>query len=173
MTRLRRRWRVAKWAGVGFCALALLSWGLSLCSWFGLAHNGKDFWQIALHQGVAWVRLVRTPAPPQFAPPGWIPYFTIALGKPVWRNVGLNGSWSGGWDVVLPLWIPFLLVAFPTGTLFYLDRRRIPPHCCLGCGYDLTGNTSGTCPECGEKMEVGATEALQGKEKGISPITDR
>lgn len=24
-----------------------------------------------------------------------------------------------------------------------------PPHCCRHCGYDLTGNTSGVCPECG------------------------
>jgi predicted RNA-binding Zn-ribbon protein involved in translation (DUF1610 family) len=23
---------------------------------------------------------------------------------------------------------------------------------CLACGYDLTGNVSGTCPECGEKV---------------------
>jgi hypothetical protein len=26
--------------------------------------------------------------------------------------------------------------------------RRLP-HICNGCGYDLTGNTSGRCPECG------------------------
>jgi hypothetical protein len=31
-------------------------------------------------------------------------------------------------------------------------QRRIPPHCCQSCGYDLTGNTSGTCPECGEEI---------------------
>ena len=24
---------------------------------------------------------------------------------------------------------------------------------CVKCGYDLTGNTSGVCPECGEKVE--------------------
>ncbi|MDB5330373.1 MAG: hypothetical protein JWP03_1524 [Phycisphaerales bacterium] len=23
---------------------------------------------------------------------------------------------------------------------------------CLTCGYDLTGNVSGTCPECGEEV---------------------
>jgi len=28
-------------------------------------------------------------------------------------------------------------------------RRRIRPGCCLRCGYDLTGNTSGVCSECG------------------------
>jgi hypothetical protein len=28
-----------------------------------------------------------------------------------------------------------------------LNRRNLPT--CLACGYDLTGNVSGTCPECG------------------------
>ena len=49
----------------------------------------------------------------------------------------------------LPLWIPFLLVAIPTGILFWRDRRTPPGHC-QRCRYDLTGNTSGICPECGE-----------------------
>jgi hypothetical protein len=35
-----------------------------------------------------------------------------------------------------------------TGYGFWRDRRP-PPHCCQGCGYDLTGNVSGRCPECG------------------------
>ena len=30
------------------------------------------------------------------------------------------------------------------------DRRR---GCCRACGYSLTGNTSGMCPECGTKIE--------------------
>ncbi|MDB5356511.1 MAG: hypothetical protein JWN24_2964 [Phycisphaerales bacterium] len=29
---------------------------------------------------------------------------------------------------------------------------KIPPGHCLACGYDLTGNVSGTCPECGRKV---------------------
>jgi hypothetical protein len=32
----------------------------------------------------------------------------------------------------------------------YMNRKRL---ClCLSCGYDLTGNVSGTCPECGGKV---------------------
>lgn len=30
-------------------------------------------------------------------------------------------------------------------------RRRRKGHC-QRCGYDLTGNTSGVCPECGERI---------------------
>ncbi|HOW71952.1 MAG TPA: hypothetical protein PKY77_15240 [Phycisphaerae bacterium] len=37
-----------------------------------------------------------------------------------------------------------------TAVLLCLDfRRQYPPGCCCKCGYDLTGNLSGVCPECG------------------------
>jgi hypothetical protein len=36
--------------------------------------------------------------------------------------------------------------------LFGWQRRPPPPGFCQGCGYDLTGNTSGMCPECGENV---------------------
>ena len=55
-----------------------------------------------------------------------------------------------------PLWAVFLALAFPTALMWYHDRRRFPAHCCRKCGYDLTGNISGRCPECGEAVEGGA-----------------
>ncbi len=49
----------------------------------------------------------------------------------------------------LPLWIPIpLLLALGTG-LWLRDRRRARLGCCPACAYDLVGNTSGVCPECG------------------------
>jgi hypothetical protein len=51
--------------------------------------------------------------------------------------------------IALPLWIPALMAALCAGLLVWLERRRLPPQCCQACGYDLTGNASGTCPECG------------------------
>jgi len=74
------------------------------------------------------------------------------------HNYPLN-KW-GGYDIDLwpvkgstavPLWIPLVVIAIPTAFLFWLDRRRIPSGYCKKCGYDLTGNVSGICPECGEK----------------------
>ncbi|MBN2562781.1 MAG: hypothetical protein JXQ75_17800 [Phycisphaerae bacterium] len=36
-----------------------------------------------------------------------------------------------------------------TSFLLWRDRSRPSPGRCQECGYDLTGNTSGICPECG------------------------
>jgi hypothetical protein len=50
---------------------------------------------------------------------------------------------------VVPCWLLFAVAAVPTLLLCYVDRRRIPPGHCRHCGYNLTGNISGVCPECG------------------------
>lgn len=33
------------------------------------------------------------------------------------------------------------------------DTGDYPPGCCQRCGYDLTGNLSGICPECGSRLQ--------------------
>lgn len=38
-------------------------------------------------------------------------------------------------------------------------RRQIPPGHCQSCGYDLTGNESGICPECGSRLGVRPLDA--------------
>src|SRR6185369_12194414 len=60
-------------------------------------------------------------------------------------------GWGSGqihWYSV-PLWLLAMLTTSPTAWMWHRDRRRIRPGCCLRCGYDLTGNTSGVCSECG------------------------
>jgi hypothetical protein len=56
--------------------------------------------------------------------------------------------------VGVPYW--FLVVAFsipPTARfLQFLRARKRDPDGCPTCGYNLTGNTSGTCPECGSAV---------------------
>ena len=56
---------------------------------------------------------------------------------------------------------PFFLIAFIVGGAlafgialivgipFLVRRRKSPPGYCPKCRYNLTGNTSGICPECG------------------------
>jgi hypothetical protein len=56
----------------------------------------------------------------------------------------------------VPYWpIILVLLIFPAVWLMGYRRSliRLSRGCCRGCGYDLTGNTSGVCPECGTPVE--------------------
>ena len=59
----------------------------------------------------------------------------------------------------MPLWfLAVVFLAYPavalTGDLRRWQRRRRERHdLCLKCGYDLTGNVSGVCPECGTEVK--------------------
>ena len=62
--------------------------------------------------------------------------------------------------LVVPLWFVALVTAIaPVRFIVRWHRRRWQPMPeapqCTSCSYDLTGNVSGVCPECGTK--VGAT----------------
>lgn len=65
---------------------------------------------------------------------------------PEWGTDHAQISRSG----YLPLWIPLLLCIVATIVIF--RRTRMTPTGCGACGYDLTGNVSGVCPECGERV---------------------
>ena len=62
-----------------------------------------------------------------------------------------------GYIVSSPIWFLFALfasyptIAFIRGPLRRWRRRR--RGLCQNCGYDLTGNESGVCPECGTEIE--------------------
>jgi hypothetical protein len=40
----------------------------------------------------------------------------------------------------------------------YATRPPAPPGCCRRCWYDLTGNVSGVCPECGRHFRSAASD---------------
>ncbi|MGE3182606.1 MAG: hypothetical protein AB7N71_13320, partial [Phycisphaerae bacterium] len=51
---------------------------------------------------------------------------------------------------IVPGWLAVLIFATPTALLFWFDRRHVKPGHCAKCGYDLRGNESGICSECGK-----------------------
>jgi hypothetical protein len=55
-------------------------------------------------------------------------------------------------EITVPLWYllapGFLAPALAAARIRWTHKRRLAGHC-PSCGYDLTGNVSGVCPECG------------------------
>jgi hypothetical protein len=90
-------------------------------------------------------QLVRGPAPhvgvpnPPPMPPGvgfpdpTVEWGCIAVQAPLW--------------LLFALWSSYPIVAFVRGPVRRWRRRR--RGLCVKCGYNLTGNVSGICPECG------------------------
>ena len=56
-------------------------------------------------------------------------------------------------DIEIPSLGALVAIVIPTALIWWLDRRRPAPGNCR-CGYDLTGNTSGRCPECGANLQA-------------------
>ena len=54
---------------------------------------------------------------------------------------------SAPWWLVTPICAAYPVAAIGRGP--FLRRWRRKRGLCLNCGYDLTGNVSGRCPECG------------------------
>ena len=46
----------------------------------------------------------------------------------------------------------FGLVVLGSFAILLWPKNEIPANHCLECGYNLEGNTSGVCPECGTKV---------------------
>lgn len=69
--------------------------------------------------------------------------------KPGMDWVTLDTRWAS-----VPYWVIALLTGImPAKWLFVSIRgRKLPGHCGR-CGYNLTGNISGVCPECGKVIE--------------------
>jgi len=75
-----------------------------------------------------------------------------------------NGRWirygSDRWTcyVATPYWFPTAIFVAPSAWWIFLalrqkrKRNRRANNMCVRCGYFLTGNTSGTCPECGNPV---------------------
>lgn len=62
------------------------------------------------------------------------------------------------WFIVLPPWLVIAIFGtYPTITFIRViqswRRRNRNPNGCKTCGYDLTGNESGVCPECGNGVK--------------------
>lgn len=79
---------------------------------------------------------------------------TAILGELVELNAEPGGI-VYDYHVLTRAWFAAVCIATPVVAVLVhalLSRRRPRPDGCSACGYDLTGNASGTCPECGTRI---------------------
>ena len=146
MPRWSRRRRIVKWTAGVLCVALLATWPLS----FGWAlrcqswHLGANLHQGALmvsyHPGATYITACRImPFLELPVAPDWLPGYARYPGFP------------SAVTLWIPVWILLVAVAVPTAFVFWRDRPSPPGHC-PRCRYDLTGNVSGVCPECGRAV---------------------
>lgn len=133
--------------------LSVAMWAASYARFFYRAPNSLFGFQT----GTVQVQFKSTPWKQRPSP--WPDSVAYRLG---WHYMGYRGLatrwWPAGtrranfWAVHIPLWMPAVLFGASFRYVYppyrrYKRRKRLG--LCLTCGYDLTGNESGKCPECG------------------------
>ena len=73
--------------------------------------------------------------------PGWMSFVVVMRGSPTYRGI------------VLPLWVPCVVILIPSGILWWKRHEHLNAGHCRICEYNLKGNVSGQCPECGTMIE--------------------
>jgi hypothetical protein len=155
-----------KWSGTLACLLILLAAAACL-RWHSIrVSDGRTFYIAAVGGRMyvgwgPWVKETFYSAGTSVSPRlnTWeetVAYWTRQ--GPLWGIDRTDYEPDGG-RLTFPLWMPLVLIGLPTGWLWWRDRRRVPAGCCA-CGYDLTGNVSGRCPECGALREAGTPEEV-------------
>ncbi len=155
MTRRRSRaGRVSKWVGLIACVFVVGLFLLStwrIVSWRGRQTNlVLRSWRI----DVFWLNHDPSSEEREY----WDREFRISK---LYVSDGIVSLWWFDWArhpsgkqsrVNVPLSFVFTALAIPTAILWRRDRRFRQGHC-QQCGYNLTGNESGKCPECGTEVE--------------------
>jgi len=144
---MRRRWRkrrVGKWVATGLLLATLVGWVVSSLWTFGRINGEGGVTVILADGGVTFAHGLRFPGFPRL----W-----VSSSRPVKWGWGLPHvvARPQGHHVWVPFWSFVLFSVSVAGYLWWKDRR-FPTGLCLHCGYNLTGNTSGVCPECGESI---------------------
>ncbi len=147
--------RILKWTGVGLSLLILAGWMIG--RWwaaFLVVPTNRHF----IFSGAGFVGVVKTYYDTDARVSNGFHYHGAAEWGLALPEIGTPFGHDELSIVIFPYWLLLLLAAIPTAWLWHRDQRRIRPGRCPRCGYDLTGNTSGVCSECGERMPTAKRE---------------
>jgi len=146
---MRRRGTWLHWAlwrlCIAACALVMLVWALSFSR---TLHVCTGWWMFELGNGAFGVTRLGGHVKPQvaFSPS---PSPDLIYWWPHYQYVGGGSRIYVDWWFALPVWVPLFFMVGICVLLLWKGRGRAGENDCQACGYDLTANVSGTCPECG------------------------
>jgi len=115
--------------------------------WFGVMTNENriEFFGWDIREGGISASLIGMP------PRVWTDYPVREGPEWRWWNLGFGrerGGMTPGYSYYIPYW--FICAVAGILPVVWLRRRgRLREGHCPACHYDLTGNVSGVCPECG------------------------
>lgn len=157
------RCRLAKRSGLVLVIAAAIAWGSAwvwhqsatqFWRWDHTSGDYTDFYLYLQETGLdaGWVRFCQPVGSWEVdiaVPADWDPQ------RQRRRELLVPSIW---WDceagaLHMPPWLVLFVFAAPTAFLWWCDRAR-PRRGYCRCGYDLTGNISGRCPECGAPIQV-------------------
>ena len=173
----RRRRFLIRWGCLSLSVVVLAVWAVSPWRWLSLY---APFWKIEIGEGVLSASFLSmsqlaldTTADLPYERVGAGLYWEVSgdsrYGRKWWdvssREIGLTmptywidefPSESPGREcmVSIPMWLLFSIAAALAAWMFWRDRKRFGPGHCQRCDYDLTGNVSGICPECGKRIQA-------------------
>ena len=139
--------RVLKWSGL---AMSLVIVSLIIVSRYWVILWDYGSWEGGFGSGGMFVGLG------SWSPEANLDWMANGVFRPA-----LSLYWGVDWrsdlgseiGVFVPLWIPLVLVMLTTALIWRSDRRPRAGHC-ERCGYNLTGNVSGICSECGTRIAL-------------------
>ncbi len=147
--RIRKR-RILKWIGFVLCGAIGILWALSLST--RIRYSGGDTWYVRTHPGGILVeRYTFSEAQ------GWEygDYCSESYRHVWWPFRGRTSSQTE--YLGCPFWLTLMPTAIVTLLLCRFDQRNQSG--CMNCGYNLTGNVSGVCPECGTSTDAKLEDA--------------
>lgn len=133
---------------VGYRVAGALSVAIAILA--GISHLGP----VSTPQGQTVVTLVKGTLCLARTWDAGLEIHSAELPSPLWPRYSTPPTTLGSTVVLsIPLW-PLVVITLAICLVFawVRPRPRDARHC-VSCGYDLTGNVSGRCPECGTRLD--------------------